>query len=99
MDGDRFNIALAILSPCGVKTYEKDDAVNVEIKLKCPSSPELYAFLASIPNPAERSKEYFIWKKNFMNSMKKLIELVDSDQIHNSYLTVRTLNCARGLIS
>jgi hypothetical protein len=55
--------------------------VKIEVKLFCPPSEELQNLYDSLPKQYSESQEFEEWKQNFIASMKKTIELVESGKI------------------
>ena len=58
--------------------------VTVEIKLTCPMSEELTAYVNSVPPAGERSTSLSEWQASFVNSMNQLIHLVESGKMSDS---------------
>jgi hypothetical protein len=70
-----------------------DDAqqydVKVGIELQCPMSPELQNFIEAIPLQSDEDhNDYAQWSRDFVLSMKKLIELVESGEVGNASFTI-----------
>lgn len=67
---------------------EPTHSVTLEMALKCPYSMELQNLIDSIPPIDRDSPEWEEWKQSFVNNMQRLIELVESDKVGNSYWTI-----------
>jgi hypothetical protein len=63
--------------------------ITVEIKISCPKSVEFNKFLKSIPTgPESTSDDFEEWKISFINNMKALLELVESENVNNTSWSV-----------
>lgn len=71
---------------------EKMHQIRMEIKIDCPMSEELQAFVKSIPReePGQVDSDFTVWKNSFVNNMNKLIDLVESEKVCNSTWSVDT---------
>ncbi|MES2344901.1 MAG: hypothetical protein V4494_03060 [Chlamydiota bacterium] len=63
--------------------------IAVDIRINCPTSEELSDFVKSIPLPGHYSTTFEEWKSSFVNNMTKLIRLVESEKVFNSWWSVR----------
>ena len=67
------------------QTYD----IKVGIEINCPMSDELQAFMDSIPcGPDGVCRDFDEWKNSFIDNMTMLIQLVNSEKIHNSCWSV-----------
>lgn len=69
---------------------EKTHDITVQIKLNCPNSPELAAFVTSIPDPGQHMVTFEEWKTSFLNSMNHLVDLIESEQVNNCHWSAGT---------
>lgn len=72
------------------KADEKSHEIAINIKINCPMSTELKDFVKSIPPAGNYSSSFEEWKSSFINNMTKLIRLVESEKISNSFWSVQT---------
>lgn len=80
-----FCVYFLLLSPMVFAEDCKTHEVSVEIKISCPMSDELEEFAKSIPDHSSvQSVSFEEWKVSFVNSMTKLISLVESEKVGNS---------------
>jgi len=77
-------ICLSAVLGAQEKTYD----IAIEIKLNCPFSDELRAFVESIPSSETTAVTFDEWKSSFVNNMTQLINLVESGNVYNSYWSV-----------
>lgn len=77
-------------SPVSERGEENSHDIAVEIKIKCPMSPELKDFVKSIPPSGDYSTNFEEWKSSFVNNMNQLIRLVESEKILNSFWSINT---------
>ncbi len=64
--------------------------VLIEIKIKCPMSEELKAFVKSIPDPESQSVGLEEWKASFISNMTRLMDLVESKKMFDAHWSVKT---------
>lgn len=85
-------ITLLCLLPFKVhaQTEEKPHVITIEIKVSCPMSPELDAFVKSIPKAGNYSSSYEEWESSFSNNMHQLLKLIESKKVYHSYWSVKT---------
>lgn len=72
---------------------EKEEGFHdivVKIRISCPPSDEFQQFLQSIPPPGNYSSSFDEWKYSFIHNMRYLIQLVESENIGNSWWSVET---------
>ena len=74
----------------GYNSLENSYDISVNIKINCPSSHEFEQFLKSVPSTSNYCSSFEDWKSSFINNMKQLIQLVDSEKIFNSAWSVST---------
>ncbi len=76
--------AWAVFSSPLLCAEEKTYDIDVEIKMQCPAMDELHEFTALLPDPQASEVDYATWKANFITSMTKLIQLVETDKVKSS---------------
>src|SRR5258708_524284 len=85
---------LFILSFATIAALHADEntahEVLIEIKIKCPMSEELKAFVKSIPDPESQSVGLEEWKASFMSNMTRLMDLVESKKMFDAQWSVKT---------
>ncbi len=85
---------ILILFICSFATCMADDApqnsqdIALDIRINCPMSDEYEEFLNAIPTPGSHTVDYEEWKASFIDSMTKLINLLESDQVNTSFWSV-----------
>ncbi len=85
-----------LLAVCSFATCFADDSdqksrdISLDIRINCPMSDEYMEFFNTIPEAGNHSVEYEVWKEQFITSMTKLIELIESGKVNTSGWTVNT---------
>lgn len=74
------------------KTDENSHEIAIDIKINCPMSNELKEFVRSIPPTGNYSVSFGEWKSSFVNNMTKLIQLIESEKVMNSYWSAKADN-------
>jgi hypothetical protein len=77
-------------NPPIVKKDEGTHEVDLKVKISCPPSDEFQQFLKSIPRAGNYSTSFPEWKSSFINNMRQLIHLVESEKISNPWWSVKT---------
>ncbi len=72
----------------------QDNVILVEIKVSCPMSEEYLDFVNSIPKNDDVPPSFEEWKASFTHNMTKLIQLVESEKVGNSFWGVKIENTA-----
>ena len=83
-------IVFFIVSSSSILYAEKEQfhEITVEIKIKCPLSEELKEFADSVPTE-NGSTSLDEWRYSFSNTMTRLINLVESQKIASSSLSIK----------
>lgn len=77
---------LACVGYLGAEAIHRDVVLN--IRLNCPPSEELEAFLAAVPQQETANLEE--WRTGFVHSMGKLLQLVESKNVNKASWKVHT---------
>lgn len=72
------------------KTDENSHNIAIDIRINCPTSPELDEFVKSIPPEGNYSSDFEEWRSSFISNMTQLIHLVESRKVFNSFWSVKT---------
>lgn len=68
---------------------EKTHKIAIEINIDCPMSEEFKEFVKTIPVECNDNTSYSDWKNSFTTNMTQLIQLVESEKVHNSWWSVK----------
>lgn len=82
-------VACICLSASHLQAVESHE-IAIDIRIRCPSSPEFENFVKSIPPAGYNSASYEEWKASFVSSMTQLICLVESGKISSSFWSAKT---------
>lgn len=77
-------------TPIHTRADEKSHEIAIDIAIDCPMSEELKGFVKSIPTPGNYCLSFEEWKSSFINNMKQLIRLVESEKVYHSFWSVKT---------